>query len=104
MANDYKSYYETLPSNEEGNKNMDSFSNAFSGDLSVDDRIRVATGDQDNVIIASDAEKSVVVLHSFHNLGGTVRRPEDKIVAAVGMGANPTGIVIAKTSIIRDIR
>ena len=65
----------------------------------MDDRIRVATGDQDNVMIASDAKKSVVVLPSFHNLGGTFRRPEDKIVAAVGMGANPTGVVIAKTSI-----
>ena len=98
MAANFREYYNSLSSNEEGNKNMEAFTNAFNGELSVEDRIRLAVGDHDNVIVAADAEGNAVVLHSLANLGGTFRCKEDKIVAAVGMGTDPTGVVIAKTS------
>ena len=100
MAANFREYYNSLSSNEEGNKNMEAFTNAFSGELSVEDRIRLAVGDHDNVIVAADAEGNAVVLHSLANLGGTFRCKEDKIVAAVGMGIDPTatGVVIAKSS------
>ena len=98
MAANFREYYNSLSSNEEGNKNMEAFTNAFNGELSVEDRIRLAVGDHDNVIVAADAECNAVVLHSLANLGGTFRCKEDKIVAAVGMGTDPTGVVIAKTS------
>ena len=39
-----------------------------------------------------------MVLHSLANLRGTFCCNEAKIVAAVGMGSDPTGVVIAKTS------
>ena len=38
----------------------------------------------------------MIVLHSVNNLGGSVRRPDDKIVGAVDMGSNPNGVVISK--------
>jgi len=98
MAANFREYYNSLSSNEEGNKNMEAFTNAFNGELSVEDRIRLAVGDHDNVIVAEDAEGNAVVLHSLANLGGTFRCKEDMIVAAVGMGTDPTGVVIAKTS------
>ena len=98
MATCFRDYYNSLPSNEEGNKNMEDFTDAFNEDLLVDERIRLAVGDPDNVIVAADAENNAVVLHSITNLGGTIRCKEDKIVAAVGMGSEPTGVVIAKGS------
>ena len=98
MTANFREYYNPLYSNEEGNKNMEAFTNVFNGELSVENRICWAVGDHDNVIVAADAENNAVVLHSLANLGGTFRCKEDKIVAAVGMGSDPTGGVIAKTS------
>ena len=104
MSKTYGDYYFNLPSNDERNKLMDSFSKALSGDLSAKERFQTATKDQDNVVIGADAEQHVVVLHSLNNLGGTVRRPDNKIVGAVGMGSNPTGVVIAKHSFCSNVK
>ena len=86
MSENYREYYNNLPSNDEGNQLLDSFSKALSGGLTVKERIQIASKDQDNVFICADAEQKVIVLHSVNNLGGSVRKPEDKIVGAVGMG------------------
>ena len=98
MSENYREYYNNLPSNDEGNQLLDSFSKALSGGLTVKERIQIASKDQDNVFICADAEQKVIVLHSVNNLGGSVRKPEDKIVGAVGMGSNPNGVVISKQS------
>ena len=104
MSKNYGEYYFNLPSNDEGNKLLDSFSKALSGDLMVKERIQIATNDQDNVFIGADAEQNVIVLHSVNNLGGSVRRPDDKIVGAVGMGSNPNGVVISKKSFCTTVK
>ena len=67
MSRNYGEYYFNLPSNDEGNKLLDSFSKALSGDLTVKERIQIATKDQDNVFIGADAEQNVIVLHSVNN-------------------------------------
>ena len=101
---DYREYFFNLPSNDDGNKLLDSFSEALSGDLTVKERIQIASKDQDNVSVCADAEQKVVVLHSVNNLGGSVRRPDDKIVGAVGMGSNPSGVVISTQSFCTTVK
>ena len=98
MSENYREYYFNLPSNDEGNKLLDSFSQALSGSLTVKERIQIASQDQDNVFVCADVEQKVIVLHSVKNVGGSIRRPDDKLVGAVGMSSNPNGVVISKQS------
>ena len=55
-------------SNEDGNKNMNSFSEALSGDKSKKEKTSIATNNADGVVVGSDAENNVVIIHSLSNL------------------------------------
>ena len=87
-------YYESHPATNDGNKNMEAFTNALGGDKTIEERRKVASYDADSVVLGADAEKKVVVLHSLKNLGGSLLRPANKIVALVGMDENPMGVVV----------
>ena len=84
----FKNYFTKLESNDEGNENMASFANALSGESKED--AKTATYDADGVALGADAEDKAVLLHSMKNLGDSLRRTENKIVALVGMGSNPS--------------
>ena len=95
MSN-FKNYFAKIDSNGDGNKNMASFTNALSGDAKED--IKTVTYDADSVALGADAEEKTVPIHSFKNLGGSLRRPKNKIAALVGMGVNPAGVLIMEDS------
>ena len=88
----FKNYFTKLESNDEGNENIASFVNALSGE-SKDDA-KTATYDADGVALGADVEEKIVVINSMRNLGGSLCRLENKIAALVGMGSNPTGVLI----------
>ena len=92
----FKNYFADLESNGEGNENMASFTNALSGETNED--TKTATYDADGVALGADAEGKIFMIHSMRNLGGSLRRPENKIAAMVGMGSNPTGVLITDDS------
>ena len=92
----FKNYFANLESNGEGNGNMASFTNALSGDTKED--TKTATYDADGVALGADAEGKIVMIHSMKKLGGSLRRPENKIAVLVGMGSNPTGVLITDDS------
>ena len=56
------------------------------------------TYDADGVALGADAEERIVLIHSMKNLGGSLRRPKNKIAALVRMGSNPTGVLITDGS------
>ena len=89
---------------EDGNKNMDSFSVALSGDNNKKERINTATNNADIVVVGSDAEKNTVVIHSMSNLGGNLLRPADNVVRAVRMGSTPIGMSIAIGSFCKPVK
>ena len=60
-----------LPSNDDGNKNLNYFHGAFNSDLPTRDRIKNITEDKDDVVACVDWEKIVQLIHSISNLGGT---------------------------------
>ena len=99
MAQSYKKHFLELPSNDDGNKNNISFSKASSAEIAIEDRIKNDTGDPDNVIICVDVKGKIQLIHSLSNLGGTIRRPVDKLVGAIGMGHDPVGIIVVKSSL-----
>ena len=81
---------------EKGTKNMISFANALSGDTKED--MKTATYDADGVALGVDAEEKVVLIDSMRNLGGSLRRLENKITVLVGMGRNPTEVLSRTTA------
>ena len=95
MSN-FKNYFVNLESNGKGNENMASFTNTLSRE--TEDNTKTATYDADGVALGTDAEEEVVLIHSMKNLGGSLRRPENKSAALVGMGSNPTGVLITDDS------
>ena len=58
------------PSNEEGNRNLQSFSDILGAGTSNDDKLKQLVEEIDTVILAADANKNVLILHSPKNFGG----------------------------------
>ena len=104
MSKNFRYYFENHLLNEDGNKNMNSFSAALSGDKSTKEKISTTTNNADSVVVGLDAKNSVVIIHSLSNLGRNLLRPTNNIVGAVGMGSNPIGISIAIDSFCKKVK
>ena len=75
MSKNFKKYFENHPSNKDEDKNMNSFSKALSGNKSQKEKTSTATNNADSVVVGSDAENNVVIIHS------TVVKPRGKYPA-----------------------
>ena len=65
-----------LPSNDDRNKNLNSFHKALNSDLPTRYRIKNITEDKYDVVACVYGENKVQLIHSITNLGGT--RPRSK--------------------------
>ena len=54
-----------LPSNYDGNKNLNYYYKAFNIDLPTRDRIKIITVDKDDVVAYVDEENKVQLIHSI---------------------------------------
>jgi hypothetical protein len=54
------------------------------------------------VLFATDPNKKLLVLHSFKNAGGTLLRPEKKLMCLSGTGALATAFEVSPTTIMAD--
>ena len=106
MSKNFKEYFENHPSNKDGNKSMNSFSEALSGDKrkKKKEKTSTATNNADSVVVGADAENNVVIVHSLSNLGGNLLRPNDNIVGAVEMCNNPIGVSISTNSFCKQVK
>ena len=104
MSKNFKEYFESHPSNEDGKKNISSFLEALSGDKSKKEKTSTASNNADSVVVGLDAENNVVITRSLYNLGGNLLRPDDNIVGAVGMGINPIGVSIFTNSFCKQVK
>jgi hypothetical protein len=90
------------PSNDEGNKNLQSFSNILSAGLSEELKLKQLVKEIDTVILAADANKNILILHSPKNFGGTRSRPSNKVVRMIGLGNQGTYVSIDLNSALTD--
>ena len=99
-SNSWKQFYESLPGDDEGNKNMVSFSK-FCSDTSVDkvSKLRDLTEEKDSVFFGANNGK-VIILHSPTNFGGTRSRKTNKVACLLGLGTNATGIILDEEAIV----
>ena len=54
-----------LPSNDDGNKKLNSFHEALNSDLPIRDRIKNIIEDKDDVVAFVDGENKVQLIHSI---------------------------------------
>ena len=101
-ANNFRSYISSLPSNEDENKAPSGFTNALNSKLDKKDKIRNVSIDKDNVILMVDGEGKVSLAHSITNLGGTLRRPKNKVVGIMGLAPRGTGFKFVEKSFAND--
>ena len=81
----WKQHLTKFPSNDDGNKNLNSFHEALNRDLLTRDRIKNTTKDKYDVVACVDGENKAQLIHSISNLGGTCSRSKDKILRIIGM-------------------
>ena len=74
-----------LPSNYDGNKNLNSFREALNSDIPTRDRIKNNTEGKDDAIACVDGKNKVQLIHSISNLGGTRSGLKYKILGIIGM-------------------
>ena len=67
----------------------------MNSDLDKMEKIRNVSIDKDNVILMVDGEGKVALAHSIANLGGTQRRPKNKVVGIMGLGPRGIGFEFA---------
>ena len=91
-----------LPSNDDGNKNLNSFHEALNSDLTTRDRIKNITEDKDDVVACVDGENKVQLIHSISNLGGTRSRSKDKILGIIGMEQQGICVELIPDSVATD--
>jgi hypothetical protein len=57
-------------------------------------KLRQLVEEIDMVILAADANKRIMILHSPKNFGGTQTRPENKVVCMLGMGTQAVSVLV----------
>jgi hypothetical protein len=81
-------------SNNAGNQNLKAFSKILRLNDNNATKLWQLVKEIDKVILAADASKRIMTLHSPKNFGGTQTRPENKVVCMLGMGTQSASILI----------
>ena len=81
----WKEHFTKLPSNDDGNKNLNYLHEALNINLPNGERIKNITEDKDDVVACVDGENKVQLIHSISNLGGTRSLLKDKTLGIIGM-------------------
>ena len=93
-SNNWKQHYANLASNEDGDRNMKSFSLAMAAGASLQTKIQNLVEEIDTVFIVANDEKKLQLIHSPMNLGGTRTRVDNKIVCLIEMGSQATPVIL----------
>jgi hypothetical protein len=68
----------------------------------TDSKIKSLVEDMDTIILAADANRNVLILHSPKNFGGTQIHPENKVMALLGLGNQATPVKIVLNTVVAD--
>ena len=87
---DWKTFIAAHTDNTAANKNTSVFTEVWLPKKSIDELFQTLIMDPDLVLFAADSNKKLLVLHSFKNAGGTLLRPEKKLMCLLGTGSLST--------------
>ena len=101
-SNNWQQFYESLPGDDEGNKNMVSFSEYCSNVSNDNDsKLRELVEDGDTVFVGTMNGK-IIIMHSPTNFGGTRSRKTNKIACLMGLGTISTGVLLNEESVLES--
>ena len=106
LSTTWSHYFKNLESLEETNKRMSVLSSAslYSEETDKIEAIRAFTEDEDLMImVIAQVTNKVKILHSLKNLGGTRRKPTNKIVALDGFAEQAIPIMLSDESIAKKL-
>ena len=90
----WSDWFINLPSNDAGNQNFQAFSDSLSSGETEAAKLLQVTEEIDTVILAANASREVMLLHSLRNFGGTRTRPANKLVCMLGMGPQAVCVLV----------
>ena len=79
--------------NDAGNRNLQAFSDVLGSEVSTEAKLRALVDELDTVILAADANRNIMILHSPKNVGGTRSPPDNKVTCMIGLGARAANIL-----------
>jgi hypothetical protein len=90
---------------EKGNQNLTAFCNATNPEsLERDDRLKAITSTPGIIALAATEEKKIVVLHSIKNLGGSLIRRQDKVLALQGVSHDAPAVELIVESALKNYK
>lgn len=102
LATNWADYFTSRMDNEKGNQNTTIYSSAWAPSISSATKLSLLTNDPDTIIFGADAEGTIIPLHSFANIGGSLLRPDDKFVCLIGSGQGGIAVIVAANSATAD--
>ena len=99
LSINWVSVFKDRHDNDLGNQDSSVFSSAWSQQTTPNEKVAFISNDNDIVLLAANANKTLAILHSFKNIGVTLLRPSDKLVCFLGTSVNATAVAINMASI-----
>jgi hypothetical protein len=90
----WSNWFVNYASNNAGNQNLKAFSKILNLNDNNATKLWQLVEEIDPVILAADANKCIMILHSPKNFGGTRTRPKNKVVCMLGMGTQSVSILV----------
>ena len=82
----WKDYFTSLAANEAGNQDTSVYTTAWAMVVPPATKLSTLTSDPNMILFAADTDSTMITLHSFTNLGGSLLRPSNKVVCLTGSG------------------
>ena len=98
----WSDYFTARPDNEKGNQNTSVYASAWNKNTSSATKLSLLINDPDTVIFGADTEGTIIPLHSFANLGGSLLRPDNKFACLIGSGQVGVAVIVAENSVTAD--
>ena len=102
LATNWSDYFKSRTDNEKGNQNSSIYHSAWNPSISNAVKLSFLTNDPDTIILGADAEGTIIPLHSFANLGGSLLRRDDKFVCLIGSGQVGIAVIVAANTATAD--
>jgi hypothetical protein len=100
--NNWIDWFVNHPTNEQGNRNLNSFSDILGAGTSDKEKLRSLVEEIDRVILAADAYKNIMILHNPKNFGGTRLRQASKVACMIGLGNQASYVNVDLKSALAD--
>ena len=99
----WKAYFISRADNERGNQNTSIYTTAWAKEVPRATKLSILVSNPDTILFAADTDGTLIALHSFANLGGTLLRPVDKFVCLTGSGHVGVPLIVDEQSATEEV-